>query len=192
MALREGANQTPRLSRPLLCCFRLDFATYTRQTSLSSLRVPAGRNRTPSYHLEEQGNLDFVDGFFLRPPPRRPPKEKRNLTSSNHGGTQGDLQVLPAGLRPGKSAARQEGRFEHAQGQDDAPDVHPVRHLRDLHGQGEVFFSFSLLLSAFSVFLFHFSFSLPEAETEAWGKRGVNPVEEMDTVPCPRKTTLFL
>jgi hypothetical protein len=33
---------------------------------------------------------------------------------------------------------------------------------------------------------------LPEAETEAWGKRGVNPVEEMDTVPCPRKTTLFL
>lgn len=64
------------------------------------------------------------------------PRSEPKLKPFHHGRAESNLQVLPPGLRPGESATGQESGPEHAQGQDDAADVDPVRDLRDVHGEG--------------------------------------------------------
>ena len=149
----------------LLSCLRVCPLLHSTRLTRSRRSECQQGEHEPVITSKKEDNLRrfaFRQFFF---PPRPPPprrrrrrrqrrlfkKEKTLTSSSNHGRAQGDLQVLPAGLRPGEGPARQEGGAQHAESEDDAPDVDPVRDLRDFHGQGErgVIFFF-LLFSSFS------------------------------------------
>ena len=164
-ASRLRPSRRVSLALFLLSCLRVCPLLHSTRLTRSRRSECQQGEHEPVITSKKEDNLRrfaFRQFFF---PPRPPPprrrrrrrqrrlfkKEKTLTSSSNHGRAQGDLQVLPAGLRPGEGPARQEGGAQHAESEDDAPDVDPVRDLRDFHGQGErgVIFFF-LLFSSFS------------------------------------------
>lgn len=70
------------------------------------------------------------------PSPTRAPAHTHTHTS-HHGRAQSAQPVLPPRLRPVQAAAREAGRPERAESEDDAADVDSVRHVRHVHEQGE-------------------------------------------------------